>query len=479
MNIVVIGSGISAIIVAKTFLEYNYKVSLVDTDHYQNKEAVEHKKKKFMLHDIKMSPKFNNKNLVISIKKFKKKYNISTKNFFLASGLISGGLSNFWGGGLQIPDTKYFDKYYFSKSLIKEQKYINKELKIEKEKYNFFNFFFKQKIIKKFLKKSNKTIYFSKFLLALTQYNKKKLTINDYDNIDLLSGNNRYLYNSKFQISTLLQNKNFTYIPNTFIKNVKKKGKLYELVSENKKIQSIKFNKLIISSGTVGSTILVDRILKSFNKYRLFHTPILKLMYFSFLLPFKLNNQVKFGLPLLNLNIENNNDKFSGSFMYLNNISNHFFGIKKLNILFSFIKKFIFVGNIFLPSNYSNTVIDIKRNKTLIYSKNNFNKKKLILMLRRKLNNFLLRLGLFEFFPQNLKFLKNGSDAHYTSTLENKYINGKKLLNNYCELNNFKNIHIIDGSSIKIGLHFPTYFLMLHARCISKKIIADEKKNKN
>ena len=99
--------------------------------------------------------------------------------------------------------------------------------------------------------------------------------------------------------------------------------------------------------------------------------------------------------------------------------------------------------------------------------------------MRRKLNNFLLRLGLFEFFPQNLKFLQNGSDAHYTSTLENKYINGKKLLNNYCELNTFKNIHIIDGSSIKNGLHFPTYFLMLHARCISKKIITNEKKNKN
>ena len=144
----------------------------------------------------------------------------------------------------------------------------------------------------------------------------------------MLSGNNKYLYNSKFQISTLLKNKNFTYIPNTFIENVKKKGKSYQLVSENKKIQSIKFNKLIISSGTVGSTILVDRILKSFNKYRLFHTPILKLMYFSFLLPFKLNNKIKFGLPLLNLNIENNNEKFSGSFIYLNNISNHFLELK-------------------------------------------------------------------------------------------------------------------------------------------------------
>ena len=92
---------------------------------------------------------------------------------------------------------------------------------------------------------------------------------------------------------------------------------------------------------------------------------------------------------------------------------------------------------------------------------------------------FLFNFNLFEFFPQNLKFLQNGSDAHYTSTLVHKHMNKKNILNNYCELNNFKNIHVIDGSSIKEGLHFPTYFLMLYARFITKKIILNEKKNKN
>ena len=91
----------------------------------------------------------------------------------------------------------------------------------------------------------------------------------------------------------------------------------------------------------------------------------------------------------------------------------------------------------------------------------------------------MFQFNFFQFFSQNFKFLQNGSDAHYTSSLENKYINGKKLLNDNCELNNFKNIHVIDGSSIKEGLHFPTYFLMLHARFITKKIILNEKKNKN
>ena len=198
-------------------------------------------------------------------------------------------------------------------------------------------------------------------------------------------------------------------------------------------------------------------------------------MYFSFLLPIKISNKIRFSLPLLNLNIHIKKEKFSGSFMHLSNITNIFFGISKLNILFSFIKKFIFVGNIFLPPNYSNTFIDVRKNKTLIYSNNNFDKKKLVLNLKKKINSFLFKFNLLEFFPQNLKFLENGSDAHYTSTLINKYRKKKKLINAHCELNSFKNIHIIDGSSIKEGLYYPTYFLMMYARFISKKIIINEK----
>ncbi|MBD1146085.1 hypothetical protein IDH13_04310, partial [Pelagibacterales bacterium SAG-MED34] len=322
------------------------------------------------------------------------------------------------------------------------------------------------------------SIFFSKFLPAVEQYNKKKLKIDNYDNIDLLSSYNKHIYNSKAQILNLLKNKNFIYIPNTFIENIKKE-KTYKLITENKKRLNIKFNKSIISTGTVGSTILVDRILKSSDRYRLFHTPMLKTMYFSIFLPFKIRNKIKFSLPLLNLNIYIKKEKFLGSLMSLNNISNSFFGISKFNILFLLLKKFIFVGNIFLPSSYSNTFIDIRNNKTLIYSNNNLNQKRLLFPLRKKINSFLSQFNLFEFLPQNLKFLENGSDAHYTSTLEQKYINGKKLLGNNCELYKFKNIHIIDGSSIKAGLYYPTYFLMLYARYISKKIITNDKKNKN
>ena len=70
--------------------------------------------------------------------------------------------------------------------------------------------------------------------------------------------------------------------------------------------------------------------------------------------------------------------------MYLNNISNYFFGISKLNILYSIAKKFVFVGNIFLPSNYSNTTITVKKNKTFIYSDFRSNNDKLLIDLKKK-----------------------------------------------------------------------------------------------
>ena len=113
MNIVVIGSGISATIVSKTFLEYNYKVHLIDSGNILDKEKIEPKRKFKLLPNIKKSPKFDNKFLINSINQFKKKYNIKTKNFFLVSGLISGGLSNFWGGGLETPKRSYLKKYFF------------------------------------------------------------------------------------------------------------------------------------------------------------------------------------------------------------------------------------------------------------------------------------------------------------------------------------------------------------------------------
>lgn len=476
MKVAIIGSGVSAIIAAKTFLEYNCTVYLVDAENYKEKIYVNKSNKFFP--KINKSPKFQSKTILNSFAKFKSKYKIKTKNFFLASGLISGGLSNFWGAGIEVPNSNYLKKYPNGKSILKEKDYINKEIGLDPTNFSFYNLFYNQKIVKNFLKKKNKSVYFSKLPLALKQFNKKKLTIEYYKNLDLLNNNSK-VYNAKDQIPELLKNKNFKYIPNIFVKNIVKHKNNYMLISLGKKKLNFKFDKVVISAGTVGSTILVDRVLNLREKYRLFHTPTLKLMYFNLLLPFKGNHKITFSLPLLNLNVFLKKEKFVGSFMYLNYIKNTFFGISKNNILFTFFKKFFYVGNIFLSPNYSNTYISLKNRETLIYSNNTFNKNELASNLKKKINSFFAVFNFFEFFPQNLKYLENGSDAHYSSTLINKVVGKKKLINKNCEINNLKNVHVIDGSIIREGLHYPTYFLMIYVRYIVKKIIKNEKKNKN
>ena len=82
MNVAIIGSGISAIITAKTFLDYNCKVYLIDSENIYDKQNTKIKKFFKFNPNIKKSPKFNDQDLISSLQKFKKKYRIKTKNFF-------------------------------------------------------------------------------------------------------------------------------------------------------------------------------------------------------------------------------------------------------------------------------------------------------------------------------------------------------------------------------------------------------------
>jgi hypothetical protein len=205
---------------------------------------------------------------------------------------------------------------------------------------------------------------------------------------------------------------------------------------------------------------------------------MIQLAYFNPFLPFIINNKKKFSLPLLQIVTEYNKKKVIGSFMYANNINNNFFGISKFNIFFSFIKKFLFIGNIFLPSEYSNSYLQVSKGYKNIYS-NELKKDIILYNLKQTINKFLRKFNLYSLPFQNFKLLKNGSDAHYTSTLFNYKINNKKFINKNCEVNGFKNCYVLDGSSIANGLAYPTYFIMTYIRFIVKRLINNDKKNKN
>ena len=461
MNIAIIGSGISAVSAAKTFIEANYNVHMFDSNNYKEDNRPEKKLKFFP--KINSSPKYNDQIIIKAINDFKDKYKIKTKNFFLTSSLISGGLSNFWGGGIEIPNENYLKKYIDGKSILNERYAIDKSIGIDNENcFKYYNYFYKQKSITNMLNNKKDDIYFDKLAMATSQ-NKESL-----------------IYNSKNEINKLLKNRYFKYFSDSFVTNVIKNNEKYNIeINNEKKNFPTLFDKIIISAGTVGSTIIISRVLKIQNTFRLFHTPIFKLAYFSPFLPFKIKNEKKLELPLLQLIIKNKDNIFKGSFIHADNLSNYFFGVKKENFLFQIIKKFMFIGNIFLHANFSKSFIKTKENSVEIYSENNHNIKSEIQDLKKKINSFLKNFTLYEIPFQNLKELENGSDAHYTGTLYDFKLNGKKILNNNCEVENFKNLHVLDGSSIACGLTYPTYFLMLYTRFIARRIISNDKKNQN
>ena len=129
-----------------------------------------------------------------------------------------------------------------------------------------------------------------------------------------------------------------------------------------------------------------------------------------------------------------------------------------------------------MPNNFTNSFIKIKGSKTSIITSTN---KKSLNSYKKKLtadlSNLLKFHKIFGFPIKKSFFLKNGSDAHYTSSLLYLKKNNKKIINYKSEIVGYKNLHVIDGSVIKPGISFPTYFIMLYSSYLSKKILKDEK----
>ena len=459
-KIAIIGSGISAVIVAKVFLKGKYKVHMYDSGFLKNKKTT-HKDKKnsFKLSSTKfLQSKYSNE-----IINFKKKYDLINNDFNLKSALVSGGLSNYWGAGIEYPSFDYLKKYSNYKSIIKENKEIKKIIGIPlNNDTSYFDFFYKQNSIQDILKKKNNRIYFEKFNLAVRQLNSKNHI------------KKNTIFNAMDQIKILKKKKHFYYHQNSHVISVNKyKNNSYKIIFENKISDQI-FSKVIISAGTIGSTILVAKLLNLKKKIRILHHKMLVFVFF----PLKsLHRHLKgYDLPLLRLVYKSKYGQSKGGFIFSKDLDNRFLNIGKKNFLFNYLKKFFFIGNFFMPNNFTNSFIKIKGSKTSIITSTN---KKSLNSYKKKLtadlSNLLKFHKIFGFPIKKSFFLKNGSDAHYTSSLLYLKKNNKKIINYKSEIVGYKNLHVIDGSVIKPGISFPTYFIMLYSSYLSKKILKDEK----
>jgi len=138
--------------------------------------------------------------------------------------------------------------------------------------------------------------------------------------------------------------------------------------------------------------------------------------------------------------------------------------------LLNYFKNNMIFSNILLDSSASNLFIKLKNNsKAYIYSKNKGNLF-LLKKVQKKIFKLLCDQKIIYPFYKNF-FSGNGSAYHYFGTIP---ITPKKVsmsVNNSCQLKNFNNIYIVDGSVFDFKINkYPLAVVMANARRVAKEI---------
>ena len=431
MKVAIIGTGLSGIIAAKNYSSNNK--NQVYMINYENKY-------KNSLKFYSGSPKFFSTDIGSKINDFLLKYKISLNSFTPTSVLSKSGMSEYWGGGIEIPSKRTINiikRRYgldISKSFYEIEKLLNtlNDYKINNK-----------------LKFYSKEIRFKNLPLSLTKSKKN----------DLWSKNNISVTRSE-DLFNNLKMKNVIRINDCFVNNFNKKGANIILKTNKKSINKIKFDKLILCCGTLGSTVLINKYLKfRFVKIRFYHTPMKRLVFLTSN-PFskfkeKISNKI-IGLPNTMFEISFKKNKFKGALMNFEDLSNKIFNFSNNNFILNFFKKFFIVGNLFENDGFSKSYIYFKKDKIFIDGKYT-ERKKIIKMVKKILTNFFLRKKfiIFPFF--GFRNVKLGLDSHYTSTLINLKLKINYLIDKKLKLKNSQNIYVMDNSISPRGLFFPTF----------------------
>lgn len=431
---IIIGSGPCSEPAIYHLSKTNLNCLIVDADNINKDDIDIFKPNKLKLNNH-ITPKqrlksFNwiKKNLYHKLNDF---FYIKCINFIYVYSLLSGGLSNSWGGGVfEWPVHELIKTSSIPVNNIKKSyKSLGDRLCIRKRQ----TFSKISSSGKNIYKKINKLIEFDITTFLLNQNYKKEDKNKPF--------NQNLIWNSKKTIRNYLNNsKNLEYKKNTTVISFSRINKNFWSVcciDKNKKIIFFKTKSIILCSGAINSACLVatgtnlqkaEFLLKHNNAYAI---PI-----------FNLKNNVK-ALSEINLDLpelswfekipsKTKNNSFSSGY-YINSL----FLIKESIAKFPILKKRIIknmiyliysrIGlfTIFLPSTLANVKLKVKiiescKNTKSIYAtiSNESNQKDISIYTKKILNKLKLAI------PQNIylisllkRYVEPGGDIHYASTL--------------------------------------------------------------
>lgn len=465
----IIGTGLSSIFFLEGYKNKKEKIAVIsyestsDTNFKKNDQSL---KKKILAN---LPPRFNSKNFGAISNFFTKNEITNSENSSIFGLLQEGGVSNYWGMSCDFPkDNKLnFLNSKNQDSLIRSFNYI----------YNTFNL--EGSVSNKNIKTNkNKKIedYFSKFLEV------KENNINFYKNCSAINSSkclkiSNKCWNDCPTKSTLLPKmiSDFKNVDkfNYFANKISKSGDVYEVncINSSNEKKIFRTKKLILACGTIGTTRLLLDMLNYESPIRIFHNPML----FSCILSIKkVQKNLKHWLSQV---ASESFDLETGSFAVANfrTTNEHikekifkdywFMRLNFFKYIFSFFEKKMVFVNLYIEGKYSNLNMQktIDGYKIFSNSKKNEKIKKLLMTHLKKILKTLLKNNLATRINYT-SIPKNGYDNHYTGTVKINDNTTPLSVNEMCELKNFKNIFIVDGSVVPGNISFfPTGVIIANA----------------
>ena len=475
-NLVVVGTGLSSLSFIDSYLEKNSRIDVISPEFKKIKSN----------HKSENSHLYNDKNLPPQMKDSKNSiydyflFNnfVVNENLNIMGSLEFGGLSNYWG--LQIDQDIFSDLKFLSKKnrnelqesffeIAKKSRFLGKfqtKKKIYNNDFKVDNFF--TNLLNK--KKIN-AFNITKPVLAIS--GKKSKTKAEID-LNLIKEENNKI-NAKNFFKKFLSKKNIR-IHNYVVKKIFYEKKRIGIICENTNGKKIFYTKKIVfGCGTLVTTKLIMDFLKIKNEIKIKEHPRLISMFFS---KFKIQNYLNFMPSQMQIRNDKPGKSFlidfrPGNKLIINTATKIYKFLIPFKFLLNFFQNNMIFSNILLDSKYSNVFMKIGKNsEAFIYSKNSKNKNSLLFFknIHKKIYNLLRKEKLIYPFYKN-SYSNHGNAYHYFGTIPISNKKNKMSVNNLCQLNNFNNIYIIDGSVFDFKINkYPLGVIMANARRIAKEI---------